>query len=128
MRVLLIDDEPTIREVIRTGLQVIAGHEVLACASGEEALRHSAAFEPDLLLIDLMMPGLDGVASLAALRALPALSSVPVVFISATVDPVMLARARQAQPLAVLEKPLDVRSLGATIESLLAGASPRTGH
>lgn len=125
MRVLLIDDEPTILEVIRTGLHVIAGHEVLACASGEDAARRASTFKPDLLLIDLMMPGMDGIAALAALRSLPALNSVPVVFISATVDPVMLARARQTQPLAVLEKPLDVRSLGATIEALVAGVSVR---
>lgn len=118
MRVLLIDDEATIREVLSTALSVIAGHEVLACSSAQEAWSQALAFVPDLLLIDLMMPERDGIDALDAVRALPGLERVPVVFISATVDPHMLARARQKQPLAMLEKPLDVRTIGETISRL----------
>lgn len=122
MRVLLIDDESTIREVISTALSLIAGHEVLACASALEGCAKASAFQPELLMIDLMMPEIDGIDALDAVRALPGLEHVPVVFISATVDPRLLERARRKRPLAMLEKPLDVRTIGVTIERLCKAA------
>lgn len=118
MRVLLIDDEVTIREVLCTALSVIAGHEVLACGSAREALTQAEDFAPDLLLIDLMMPELDGIATLQAIRQLPGQAAVPAVFISATADPQLLARAQTLQPRAILRKPLDVVTIGATLERL----------
>jgi DNA-binding NtrC family response regulator len=66
-RLLIVDDEPTIRRVL-TALLQDAGHEVLAVASGEEAVARASAFRPDLALLDLRLEGMDGVATMDALR------------------------------------------------------------
>jgi CheY-like chemotaxis protein len=95
------------------------GHAVRACDSARTAVEVALAFQPELLLLDLMMPDRDGVDALHQIRGMPSLEAVPVVFITATVDPVMLARARAQQPLAILEKPVDVLTLGSRLESMV---------
>ena len=82
-RILYVDDEPDIREVARIALEVVGGFEVEVCESGEAALLKAPGYQPDLILLDVMMPGMDGPETLKALRALDALAAVPVVFFTA---------------------------------------------
>ncbi|MCU1373856.1 MAG: Two-component response regulator, partial [Actinomycetia bacterium] len=78
-RVLLVDDEDDIRLVARASLERLAGWEVLAAASGPDALAMARAEQPDAIILDVMMPGMDGPATLAELRADPATADIPVV-------------------------------------------------
>ncbi len=105
-RVLLVDDEPDIREVAQLGLETFAGWEVRTATCGAEAVAQAAADPPDVVLLDVMMPGMDGPTTLAALRAQPATRDVPVVFLTAKVQP---AERRRLEELAsgVIAKPFD---------------------
>ena len=84
-RVLLIDDEELIREVAEVSLAKVGGWEVLTASSGEEGLGKAIAERPDAILLDVMMPGLDGPGTLALLQADPATAAIPVVFLTAKV-------------------------------------------
>lgn len=82
-RVLYIDDEPDLQWLVKHILETVGGFDVMVCASGTEGLRGIAAFAPDLVLLDVMMPEMDGFSVLRALRALPEGASIPVVFLTA---------------------------------------------
>src|SRR5512135_223483 len=86
-RILYVEDEPDIQAVARLALEMVGGFTVEVCSSGQEALDKVAAFAPQLVLLDVMMPGMDGPATLAALRQIPSLSGLPVIFMTAKVQP-----------------------------------------
>ena len=83
LRVLHVDDEPDIREVVEFSLGLDPDLVTRSCASGEEALAAAAAWSPDVVLLDMMMPVMDGPATLAALRKNPCTATIPVVFMTA---------------------------------------------
>lgn len=117
-RVLYVEDEEAIREITTLALGTVGGLDVLPCSSGEEALRLAERFAPDLFLLDVMMPGMDGVETLAALRALPALRDVPAVFLTAKVLPSEVADLQKQDVLGVLFKPFDPLRLAATLREM----------
>jgi DNA-binding response OmpR family regulator len=82
-RVLYIEDETDLQWLVKHILEAIGGFEVLVCGSGAEGLRSVQTFAPDLVLLDVMMPEMDGFSVLRALRALPEAATVPVVFLTA---------------------------------------------
>ena len=73
-RILCVEDEADIQAVARMALELVGGFQVQVCGSGEEALRQVQTFAPDLILLDVMMPGMDGPSTLKALRALPGMA------------------------------------------------------
>src|SRR3954463_8777109 len=81
-RILFVEDDPDIQVVATLALESLGGFAVLACGTGTDALARFAEFAPDLVLLDVMMPGLDGPATLEALRRLPGGGGVPVVFMT----------------------------------------------
>ena len=83
LRVLHVDDEPDIRDLVEISLGLDPELTVRSCASSEEALVVAGEWSPHLILIDVTMPGLDGPAMLARLRAKPETASIPVVFMTA---------------------------------------------
>ncbi len=110
-RVLLVDDEPDILLVARASLERIGGFAVEACASGEAALAKAAAAPPDLVLLDVMMPGMDGPSTLKGLRENPATAGLPVVFMTAKVQPKEVERYLELGALGVIAKPFDPLNL-----------------
>ncbi len=82
-KVLMVDDEPHVRRVAELSLARVGGWTVTLAASGPEALAAAARERPDLILLDVMMPGMDGLSTLSALQASVALASIPVVFMTA---------------------------------------------
>ncbi|MBI3529869.1 MAG: response regulator [Betaproteobacteria bacterium] len=119
-RILYVEDEPDIRAVARIALETVGGFQLLVCGSGQEALAAAPAFAPDLILLDVMMPGLDGPSTLAALRALPAFENTPIVFMTAKVQAHELVRYRQMGALDVIPKPFDPMTLAATVRGIWA--------
>jgi CheY-like chemotaxis protein len=83
VRILHVDDEPDIREVVDISLALSPGLEVRACASGAEAVDAAAAWTPDLILLDVMMPVMDGPTVLKKLRGDPRTAAIPVIFMTA---------------------------------------------
>ncbi len=110
-RILMVDDDPDIRTVAHLSLTAVGGFTVELCGSGSEALEKAEAFAPELILLDVMMPGMDGPATLKALREIPALAETPVVFMTAKVQPRDVAQLKACGALDVLAKPFDPMGL-----------------
>jgi len=110
-RILYVDDDPDIRALAVMSLEAVGGFTVIACASGAEALQAAPAADADLLLLDVMMPGMDGYATLAALRAIPQTALTPAIFFTTNVLPHEMARHRAAGALDVIAKPFDPMAL-----------------
>jgi len=106
-RIVYVEDEPDIQAVARIALEVVGGFTVLVCSSGAEALDKAEEFKPDLLLLDVMMPGMDGPSTLAALRKKAALREVPAMFMTAKVLPAEVEHFKSLGAVDVLPKPFD---------------------
>ncbi len=106
-KIMLIEDEEDIRTVALMALETVGGFQVEALASGEAALTRLEEAVPDLIILDYMMPGMDGARTLAAIRALPNGTSVPVVFLTARVQAREIERYRRLGAIDVLVKPFD---------------------
>lgn len=126
LRILYADDESDIREVAAVSLELDPGIELRAVDGGLAALEILAdpAWTPDAILLDVMMPGLDGPGTLARLRQLPGHADTPVVFITASVQSHEQARLMELGAVAVIGKPFDPMSLASELRAALA--APRT--
>jgi CheY-like chemotaxis protein len=109
--VLYIDDEPDIRQIVQMSLGLAPDLTIHTGNSGEQALTLARALNPDLVLLDVMMPGLDGPSTLARMRAEPALAKFPVVFMTAKAMPQEVARFRELGAVGVIAKPFDPMKL-----------------
>jgi CheY-like chemotaxis protein len=119
IRILHVDDEPDIREIVDMALGLNADFEVRACASGAEAIATAAEWSPFLILLDVMMPGMDGPATLVQLRKNPRTADIPVLFMTAR------AQAREVEQFialgaqGVISKPFDPMTLAFSVRSHL---------
>ncbi|MDB5802706.1 MAG: hypothetical protein JWN73_28 [Betaproteobacteria bacterium] len=120
-RILQIDDDEDILIVGQTALQGYGGFEVRIAQSGGEALKVAGDFAPQLILLDWMMPGMDGLATLRALQQAPTLAQVPVVYLTAAVSPGLREAALAAGAIDVLIKPFVPRQLVADLNRIWAG-------
>ena len=117
---VFVDDDPAIRAVAKLSLERGSRWTVHACASGEEALELARSLRPGVIVLDLMMPGMDGRETLAALQADPQLSGIPVIDLTARVDEAELNQLRStAGVIGVLSKPFDAGGLPAEVDALL---------
>jgi CheY-like chemotaxis protein len=119
-KILYVEDDPDIRTVATLALEAVGGFVLRVCASGNEAIEAAPGFRPDLLLIDVMMPGLDGPSTLAALRELPETASTPAVFMTAKVQPSEVARYREIGVADVIAKPFDPMTLADAVREAYA--------
>ena len=117
-RILMVEDETDIQMIARLALEAVGGFEVDVCGSGAEALARAPAFAPDLILLDVMMPGLDGPGTLEALRRTPAIAEVPIVFMTAKVQAQEVAHLKALGALDVIAKPFDPMTLSSTIRNI----------
>ncbi len=120
IQVLYVEDDPDIRAVAEFALED-EGLELEACESGMVALEKAKTFRPDLLLLDVMMPGIDGPTTLLRLREYPHLVDTPAIFMTAKVQPNELAQYEAAGAIGVISKPFDPMSLADEIRRLLKG-------
>lgn len=117
-RILYVEDEEDIQKVARVALETLGKFELKICSSGEEALEVAEAYAPDLLLLDVMMPGMDGPATLDALRKIPALQDTPALFMTAKVQPQEIAHFKSLGALDVLAKPFEAMKLADQIREV----------
>lgn len=120
--VLVVDDEPDIRELVRLSFELVGGHSTRTAASGAEALAAVREQRPDAVLMDVQMPGMDGPATLEALRA-EGHTDVPVVFLTASVLELELVELRALDCAGVLSKPFDPLTLANELGRLLGWTS-----
>ena len=120
--VFYIDDEPDIREIVELALGLVPGLTVRTCPSGTQALQELPLVMPDLVLLDVMMPGLDGPATLAKIREDERLRALPVVFMTAKALPQEVDRFLQLGAIGVISKPFDPILLGARLQEIWSAA------
>jgi CheY-like chemotaxis protein len=118
-RVLIVDDEADIREVAALSLEMTAGWEVRAASSGAEALAMAAADAPDAILLDVMMPDMDGPTTYERLQANPATAAIPVVLLTAKVQAADHRRFHELGVAGVLSKPFDPMGLAGQLAEVL---------
>jgi len=119
VKVLLVDDEADIRRIAALSLSGIGGMEVAQASGGSEGIRMAREDRPDVILLDMMMPGLDGPATFQALRSDPETSAIPVVFLTAKAMSAEVDRLRDLGARGVLIKPFDPMALPRLLRELL---------
>ncbi len=116
--ILYVEDEPDIRTVARLALETVGGYTLMVCEGGDEAVRDGPAFNPDLILLDVMMPGMDGPSTLSALRGQASLKDTPVIFMTAKVQPSEIQRYRDLGAIDVIAKPFDPMTLADQVRGI----------
>jgi len=106
-RILHVDDEPDVREVVRLALGMIGGFTVESCASGPQAIERAPLFQPDVILLDVMMPGMSGPETLAELRAAEHGGDTPVIFMTAKTQVREVEELHALGAVGVITKPFD---------------------
>jgi len=114
-KILYVEDDPDIQDVAKMALEMLGGYGLCVCSSGAEAIAEAPGFEPDIILLDVMMPGMDGPTTLAQLRAIPSLAHTPAVFMTAKVMPSDIAHYKSLGAVDVIAKPFDPMTLAARI-------------
>lgn len=117
-RILYVEDDADIRTIAEMALEIVGGLNLRVCSSGIEALQACDGFKPDLLLLDVMMPGMDGPSTLAGLRKLPQTASTPVIFMTAKVQASEVAYYKSLGALGVIAKPFDPMVLAEEVRTL----------
>ena len=110
-RILHVEDGDDIRTIAKLTLEALGGFVVESCESGPQAIARAAAFNPDLILLDVMMPGMDGPMTLVELRKLPGTAHTPAVFMTAKAQPHEIAKFRDLGAIDVVTKPFDPQTL-----------------
>lgn len=119
MKVLIVDDEDDIRRIARIALTKVGRMDVVEASSGTEGVRKAAEERPDVVLLDVMMPGLDGPSTLAVLLSDPATASLPVIFLTAKAMASEVERLKGLGARGVLTKPFDPMKLASDVRTIL---------
>lgn len=117
-RILYVEDEPDIQAVAKIALEAVGGFTVALCSSGRQALEVAPQFKPDLILLDVMMPDMDGPSTLKALRSMPQTTATPVIFMTAKVQPHEMTLYKALGAIGVIPKPFDPMTLSQNITRL----------
>lgn len=117
-RVMLVEDDPDIQEVARLSLELVGGLSLTVCSSGPEALAAAPSSGVQMVLLDVMMPGMDGPETLAALREVEGFAEMPVAFVTAKVQPAEVSRFLGYGAVGVIAKPFDPMTLADQVRAL----------
>ncbi len=123
-RILVIDDEDHIREVTQMSLETMGGWDVTTASSGVEGIASAAVERPDAILLDVMMPDMDGPTTFQRLRSDPTTRDIPVVLLTAKVQPADRHRFEALGVNGILTKPFDPLSLADEIAGTLGWPAP----
>jgi CheY-like chemotaxis protein len=118
-RILIVDDEDDIREVAQVSLELVGNYDVLTAASGRDGLERARVGHPDAILLDVMMPDMDGPSTLAELRRDPLTKDIPVVFLTAKTQSAERTRLAELGAAGILTKPFDPLKLAAEVAATL---------
>jgi CheY-like chemotaxis protein len=117
--VLIVDDEPDIREVAQVSLEMMGGWQVLTSDSGRDGLAKAKSTQPNAILLDVMLPDMDGPTTFQNLQADPLTAHIPVIFLTAKIQPADRARFTNLGVTAVIAKPFDPLTLAKQVAEVL---------
>ncbi len=116
--ILYVEDEPDIQEIAKLALETLGGFTVKICGNGEQAIREAPSFKPDLILMDVMMPGMDGPTTLQELRKNASLTNTPVIFMTAKVQAHEVEHYMSIGAIEVISKPFDPMTLSDKVKTI----------
>ncbi len=117
-RILYVEDDLDIQTVAKLALEMLGGYTLKICSSGSEAIATISDFEPQMILLDVMMPGMDGPTTLACLRELSPFANTPVIFMTAKVQPDEVAGYKALGAVDVIPKPFDPMILAGQVQAI----------
>jgi two-component system OmpR family response regulator len=117
-RIMYVDDDPDLRAIAEISLRDLGGFTVEICGSGEEALQKAEGFKPQIVLLDIMMPGMDGIETFKRLQDMPLTANTPIVFVSAKVQSHQVHAYLALGAAGVIPKPFDPLLLGEQAQRL----------
>ena len=117
-RIMYVDDDPDLRAIAEISLRDLGGYIVELCGCGEEALRKAEHFKPQIILLDVMMPGMDGIETFKRLQEMAPTSNTPIVFVSAKVQSHEVHAYLALGAAGVIPKPFDPLQLGEQAQRL----------
>ena len=117
-RITYVEDEPDIREVAQIALETLGGFTLDICVCGAEAVEKAPIFDPDLILLDVLMPGMDGVETFHKLRSNPKLTNTPIVFMTAKSKPSEVEQYKALGCAGIVAKPFDPVTLPDEIRAI----------
>ncbi len=118
IKILHVDDEADIRSITKLALEAIGGFNVTSCASGKDAMTAVIEAAPDLIVMDVMMPEMDGPTTFAALQKIPDASRVPVIFMTAKSQKDEIDSLMEVGAIGVIAKPFDPMQLSKEVERI----------
>ena len=124
-KVLIIEDEPEIQAILAMSLERVGGFETVVAGDGIEGLERARSESPDLILLDVLMPRLDGYATCRRIKQEEGLRGIPVVFLTAKCDPLDVEKAMRAGAAGCVAKPFDPLKLVDQILAIASGGSDR---
>lgn len=122
LHILLIEDDPDIQRMVQLSLKFQGGHQVTVASGGREGLEKAKELSPDLILLDVMMPEMDGYETCRQLKSQPGTRHIPVVFLSARAQQAEIQRGRDLGAIGYLVKPFDPMTLSSQLDAILRSA------
>lgn len=117
-KILYVEDELDIQAIAQIALEAVGGFTLKICSNGEDAISQISDYKPDLILLDVMMPGIDGPTTLKELRKIPEFATTPAIFMTAKVQAEEVDALRQQGAMDVIAKPFDPMELANTIKKI----------
>lgn len=127
LKILCAEDEADIRRIVALSLEMVGGHEVILCENGREAVTLAAEKLPDLIILDVMMPELDGTEALKHIQECPKTAKIPVVFLTARIQGAEVEAYRELGAVNVIGKPFHPVELPAIVEEIWRNHCARSG-
>jgi two-component system, OmpR family, response regulator len=124
-KILIIDDDKDLLIIIKLALEEIGKYSVLCCSSGVEALKEAKTFKPDLIILDVMMPTMDGLMTFEKLSNDPELKAIPVAFITASSFAEEIAHYKEISGVDVIIKPFDINAFPERLRAIWEGYCQR---
>lgn len=124
-RILVVDNEPYIQEVAKVCLETVAGWNVLLASSGKECLHTAEMEQPDAILLDVMMPDMDGITTFQQLQDNPATKAIPVILLTAKIQASDRRRYEQVGTIAAIAKPFNPLELAGQVATALGWSLER---
>jgi len=117
-KILYAEDEPDIQTITKMALSDLGGFDLKTCNNGAEAVEHAEAFAPDLILLDVMMPTMDGPSALKLIKKIDSLKNTPVIFMTAKAQSHEVQQYLDLGAIDVIAKPFDPMTLASNITDI----------
>lgn len=115
---MYVDDDPDLRYIVAMGLEVGGGYTVKVCASGSKAIEELPVFQPDLLILDVVMPEMTGPKTVEVIKKTPGVPEVPLVFMTSKVNPNEIKQYRELGAIGVIRKPMNPMNIAGQVQTI----------